>query len=84
MVHPGSLPSQEAMQKAVGADGLEELQAAAAGEAPLRPAIGAGELAVVPDAAQAGEERRGVLDPALGQRDVVEADPGGSAQLSGG
>lgn len=84
MVHPGAVPGQETMQEAVGSDGLEDLQAAAAGEAPLRPAVGAGKPPVVPEAAQAGEERRDVLDPGLGQRDVVEADPGGSVQFSGG
>ncbi len=79
------LPGQEAVEEAIVAGGFEELQAAATGEAPLRPAVGAGKGPVVTNAAQyLGQVRSGVLDPALGQRDVIEADRDRSVQLSGG
>jgi len=73
------------VEEAVAAGRLEDLQATAAREAPLGPAIRPREPAVVADAAEdVGEEGRGIVDPPLGQRDVIEADRDGSVQLSGG
>jgi hypothetical protein len=85
VVDARSLPGQEAVEEAIVADGFEQLQAATTGEAPLRPAVGAGEGSVMTNAAQyLGQVRGGVLDPSLGQRDVIEADRDRSVQLSGG
>jgi hypothetical protein len=80
-----SLAGEETVEEAILASGFEQLQACAAGEAPLRPAIGTREGAVITNAARyLGEVRGGVLDAALGNRDVIEADRDRSVQLSGG
>src|SRR6266540_4397494 len=75
VVNAGAALGQEAMEKAVAAEGLEDLDAAAAFEAPDGPDEGAtGGPAVFGHAAQrALEKSRHLRDTRHGNRDVIEA-----------